>query len=341
MPVEIGSINRELKKLWEQAGEKMTRASLINLAVYSEAPGSLPANTQIVADITNEHACRAIVIAADPGAAEDRIDAWIAAHCHVSRAGSKQICSEQISFALRGSLANLPNLLFSHLDSDLPFYLWWQGDLPERIDPQLWSWVDRLIYDSAEWHDFDAQMRRAEAAHAEADERMVFCDLNWTRLVHVRLALAQFFDTPTAQEHLANVERVEIVIAPNYRSTGLLLAGWLTAQLGWTLVEAPDETAIGFFSCAGEMVRVTIEERHGAPIGRCGLFTRGANEFHVVNLTDSNLLEASAYTAARKRLHHLMPAGRSEPVALVKEELMRGGPHRVYRRAVNAVRELL
>ena len=65
MPVEIGQIDRELKKLWETGGEKMTRASLINLAVYSEAKDSLGANTQIVAQITEDHACRAIVIEAD------------------------------------------------------------------------------------------------------------------------------------------------------------------------------------------------------------------------------------------------------------------------------------
>ncbi len=44
----------------------MTRASLINLAVYSEAPDSLQNNTQLISQITENHACRAIVIAADP-----------------------------------------------------------------------------------------------------------------------------------------------------------------------------------------------------------------------------------------------------------------------------------
>src|SRR3954471_8515389 len=102
MPVDIGKIDRELKKLWEQGGEQMTRASLINLAVYSEAPDSLQTNTQLVAAIAQDHACRAIVIAANPSATEDHVGAWIAAHCHVSRAGSKQICSEQISFSLNG-----------------------------------------------------------------------------------------------------------------------------------------------------------------------------------------------------------------------------------------------
>ena len=51
MPVEIGQIDRELKKLWEASSGAATRASLINLAVYSEAAGSLEKNTQIIARI--------------------------------------------------------------------------------------------------------------------------------------------------------------------------------------------------------------------------------------------------------------------------------------------------
>ena len=105
MPVEISAINRELKKLWEDGGEVMTRASLINLAVYSEDPDSLAPNTQIISAITNDHACRALVIAAHCACADDRVQAWISAHCHVSRAGSKQVCSEQLSFLLEGSFA--------------------------------------------------------------------------------------------------------------------------------------------------------------------------------------------------------------------------------------------
>jgi hypothetical protein len=36
-----------------------------------------------------------------------------------------------------------------------------------------------------------------------------------------------------------------------------------------------------------------------------------------------------------------MPAGKNDVVQLMGEELMRGGPHRVYLRAVSCVRELL
>ena len=127
----------------------MTRASLMNLAVYSEEPGSLHENTR---DHFQNHRgprlprhCHRSRIPSE----ENRVEAWISAHCHVSRAGSKQVCSEQISFLLKGACATLlPNIVFSNLDSDLPFYLWWQGEFHDPMDPQLWAWVDRFIYDS-------------------------------------------------------------------------------------------------------------------------------------------------------------------------------------------------
>ena len=64
-PVELGKIEQELKKLWQEGEGAMTRASLMNLAVYSEQPGSLNNNTQLMAKITENHACRAIVTEGD------------------------------------------------------------------------------------------------------------------------------------------------------------------------------------------------------------------------------------------------------------------------------------
>src|SRR5438445_3019491 len=173
VPVAISRIDQELKKLWQQNEGAVTRASLINLAVYSEEPGSLERNTQLVAKITENHACRAIVIEADCKAEDDGVDAWISAHCHVSRAGSKQVCSEQISFRLNGGCATqLPNIVLSNLDSDLPLYFWWQNEFHQPMDPQLWAWVDRVIYDSQRSQDFQTQMSLVESAPAEAKQRI-------------------------------------------------------------------------------------------------------------------------------------------------------------------------
>jgi glucose-6-phosphate dehydrogenase assembly protein OpcA len=334
--VEIGKIDRELKKLWTDSGAAKTRASLINLAVYSEAPGSLPLNTKIISEITENHACRAIVIGANPGAKENRVEAWINVHCHVSRAGSKQVCSEQLSFLLEGPSARLlPNIVFSQLDSDLPLYLWWQGEFSDPMDPQLWAWVDRVIYDSQTWSDFCAQMHRVETAQAEAKQRIVLCDLNWTRLVQIRLALAQFFDHPASHARFDEIETVEIDFAPGYRSTALLLIGWLAAQLRWTIAEKTKGNALTFRSPSGKAIKGSLQEKAGEPIGRCVLHC-GALEFRVAHAENADLLDVAM---GERRCR--MPAGHNDPVRLMSEELMRGGPHRVYLRAMNCVRDLL
>src|SRR5438132_13117700 len=76
-------------------------------------------------------------------------------------------------------------------------------------------------------------MRLVESAQEEAKQRIVLCDLNWTRLDNVRVALAQFFDHPASHHHFAKIRRVRIDFASGFRSTAVLSAGWLTAQLNW------------------------------------------------------------------------------------------------------------
>src|ERR1044071_9945842 len=338
--VDIGWIDRELKKLWVESGSAKTRASLMNLAVYSETPGSLSLNTEIIFKITEDHACRAIVISANPDAKENDVEAWIGAHCHVSRAGSKQICSEQLAFLLKGpSTKLLPNIVFSHLDSDLPFYLWWQGEFHDPMDPQLWAWVDRVIYDSQTWSDFDSQMRRVETAQAEAKQRIVLCDLNWTRLVQFRLGIAQFFDHPASHHRFEAIESVQVDFASGYRSTALLLAGWLAAQLHWTLEKNSTGNAPVFRDQSNKAIQISLSQKAGEPISNCVL-NCGSREFRVSHCAKSDLLEVASNGGNAER-KCLIPAGSNEPVRLMSEELMRGGPHRVYLRAMSSVRSLL
>jgi len=343
MPVEVSQIQRELKNLWDAGDGVMTRASLINLAVYSEAPDSLGKNTAIVARLTEDHACRAIVIAADPSAKESRVEAWISAHCHISRAGSKQVCSEQLSFSLQGKQCGfLPNIVFAQLDSDLPLYLWWQEEFRAPLDPQLWAWVDRVIYDSQIWRDFDEQMRLVETAQQEARQRIVLCDLNWVRLIHLRLALAQFFDHPATHHHLAAITALEIEHAPEFRSTALLLVGWLAGQLEWERNRATGKS-LGFrkVSDDGEQkISLELREKKGEPISACQITTDAA-EFRIEQKPDADLLDVFFGRTEGRKMRQVLPAGKNEVVELVQEELMRGGPHRVYLRAVEQVRNLL
>jgi glucose-6-phosphate dehydrogenase assembly protein OpcA len=337
--VDIGRIDHELKKLWTDGEGAMTRSSHINLAVYNEEPGSLARNTQLVAEIAENHACRAIVITGDPSATEDRVEAWISAHCHVTQAGSKRVCSEQISFLLEGaSVKLLPSIVFSQLDSDLPLYLWWQTEFTDAMDPQLWACVDRLIYDSQTWHDFDGQMRLVEAAQREAKQRIVLCDLNWTRLLHFRLAFAQFFDHPASHHHFNEIESATIQFNRNYRSTALLFIGWLAARLAWDIVSSREPGLIDLRNAVGKSLRVALEEKECPSIAA---FTAqsGGLEFCVASCGD--LVEVCRGAPGEKRTRQLLPLGENDPVRLMSEELMRGGPHQVYLSAIEKVRSLL
>ena len=340
-PVELGKIEQELKKLWQEGEGAMTRASLMNLAAYSEELGSLNNNTQLMAKITEDHACRAIVIEADCRSEENRVDAWINAHCHVSGTGSKQVCSEQISFLLKGGCTKqLPSIILSNLDSDLPFYLWWQGELHDPMDAQLWKWVDRFIYDSHDWENFPAQMALVEIAQREAKQRLVLCDLNWTRLDTVRSALAQFFDHPASHHRLAKISKVRIDFAPGFRSTALLFVGWLAAQLDWRLDAAKSAGELRFSRTPGRPIEVELCEYDGQPIHEIALIS-GDVEFGVTYAKCDDLLEVSRVQTGEKRMPQLMPAGNNDPAGLISGELIRGGPHHVYLRAVNCIRDLL
>jgi len=328
LQVQLDKIDSELKKLWAESQGAMTRASLVNLAVYSEVPGSLEKNTQLIAKIAENHACRAIVIEADCKAKANRVEAWISAHCHVSRTGSQQICSDQISFLLEGPCTSLlPSIVFSHLDS-------------EPMDPQLWAWVDRVIYDSQRWKDFPEQMRLVESARKEAKQRIVLCDLNWTRLDKTRSALAQFFDHPTSHHHFAKMKNARIDFAPGFRSTAVLFAGWLAAQLHWNAEKTTRNGALQFVDSSGHKIDIELRERNGEPIGQIALNSREV-EFVVARAKCGDLLEVSRGKPGEKRTPQLMPAGSNDPVSLMSEELMRGGPHYVYLHALNCVRELL
>ena len=341
LAVEISKIDRELKKLWAESAGAMTRASLINLAVYSEASGSLERNTQLIARIAQNHACRAIVIGANPAAKENRVEAWISAHCHVSKAGGKQICSEQLSFLLEGPCTSLlPSIVFSHLDSDLPLHLWWQGEFHDPMDPQLWAWVDRLMYDSHDWKDFDTQMRLVETAQEEAKQRVVLCDLNWTRLDKLRVAVAQFFDHPASHHHFDEIESAQIDFAPDFRSTAVLLAGWLGAQLNWRAEPTKNANEFAFTDSQDRKIDIVLSERAGEPVSRIVL-SSGGIEFVVAHAKGADLFEVWRGKRDEKCARQMMPAGSNDPVVLMSDELMRGGPHRVYLRAFNCVRSLL
>jgi glucose-6-phosphate dehydrogenase assembly protein OpcA len=339
-PVPVSQINRELKKLWDTGTgtSAPTRASLINFAVYCRDTDALVENNALLSEFTRNHACRALLICVCRKAPEPHISAWVNAHCHLTRAGKKNVCCEQITFLLEGEIkGRLTNIVFSHLDSDLPLYFWLQDDISERLNPTLWPWIDRLIIDSLAWADPRDQFARLQASLTSAKATLTLRDLNWTRTLYLRQAISAFFDSPAHLAHLPALNSVRLQHAPGHRSTALLLLGWLAGQLGWTL-QSP--APLVFQSAQKTPIAIELVETPGAAIGRCTI-TCGGAIFDLRRETTERYLHADIQLPDGCHYQHLLPAGPETTLQLLDEEMTRGARHAPYLRALAAITPLL
>ncbi len=340
LPAEIGKIEKELKKLWQEQSTVATRASRFNLVVYSSADSSLRANTAFMRELTREHACRAILVAARAKSPQNQLRAWVNAHCHLTRAGAKQTCSEQMAFLMEGSNADIKlvsSLVFSHLDSDLPLFLWWQGDLPTTFDTRLLQATERLVFDSALWTEPASQFEILRTLVCRKDVRAIPTDLNWTRTSALRLALAQVFDVPAAFTELEKIDRVDIEHSGSGRSTAMLLLGWLADSLGWGTPEAKGASEFACHRADGSPVRVVLARKSGAMVSRFTLRSGAGSVFTLTRSADSDLYSIQSFLTGADSIEQSFPADPTEAARLVSEDLSRGGSKKTFLRAVEKI----
>jgi glucose-6-phosphate dehydrogenase assembly protein OpcA len=329
--VPISTIDGELRKLWEQ-DEARTNASLMNLVIYSEKPGSLVANSAIIRELTRDHACRAILVAIDRDEPQPSLRAWITAHCHLAD-GRKSVCCEQIAFHLTGRVTGrFRNTVFAHLNSDLPLVFWWQGELSEILTERLVAVMDRLIIDSSAWKDPAAAFAKlADAAHGNSD--LVLQDLAWTRSWQFRVGIAGLFDDAAAQESLPDIRELEISYHPDHRNTALQVLAWLAVQAGWSGGMA------GLKAANGTGISLTLREIDGPPLSSVIL----RSDKVTVSVTQKpgasrveRQVEAESYKATS-----LSPADPESPAELVAMQLSRGGKNSLYQKILPRFRALL
>ena len=253
----ISGIRRSLNQLWE-GDEAKTRASLINLAIYTEDSAVLADDHAMLEKVAAEHACRAMLILALPKVQPPRARSWIQALCRPYQ-GKQAVCSEQITFILEGGdAAQVQNLVFAHLDSDLPLVVWWQADLTKNFEERFYSRIDTLIIDSSRWSDparqFDALLK-VKAENTDLDIR----DLAWTRSHFMRTALASCFQDASARQNLSKLRTMCITHIRGQRTTALLLAVWINKRLGASLeldlVEKDSGPALQSLILEGEGLR--------------------------------------------------------------------------------------
>ncbi len=335
-PVEVAGIATELKKLW-QADQTRTRASLINFAIICQGEAAMQDSTELLSRFVRKHAFRALLIGIEPTAAETSVRAWVNAHCYLPKAGAKHVCCEQVSIFVQGKVRELlPNLLFSQLDYDLPLTLWWRCECPEQVDPEVWRWVDRLLFDSQSWREPRKQLAAMrEAVHSS---RTVLCDLNWMRTLYLRQSLAQVFDTPDCLAELQKLRRLGITHATGARSTALLLLGWFAAQLGWS-AHGSDGNRLAF---TGNGNHIACEFREAVGPAVSGVLLE-SDELHISagHPPQADYLNLSVNWKDGRSTGHLLPADSDDLAEILDEELASSGRYRVYLKALAACESLL
>ncbi len=340
--VPVEKIERELRKLWE-TDQARTNASLINLAVYSEASGSLAANSDMVREITREHACRALLIGLDKKTEEISVRAWITAHCHLAH-GQKSVCCEQIAFYLTGrSRGRFRNTIFAHLQSDLPLIFWWQGNLSDMFSEGLYRRIDRLVIDSSDWDEPVASFSRISQAISQVN--LIVQDLAWTRTYHFRLAIASLYDDLNAEKSLKSLNSIAIIVHPKHFNSGLQLLAWFAVMSGWTrtqdLISDQGETgSYRFLTREGRIVDAKIiSDTESAPIGKIEI------------ISDDVTLRVSRESGSKHLRHQLLccgheidlhgPADADTSKELLAQQLSRGGKNSLFKKILPMFTEML
>jgi len=340
--VPVEKIERELRLLWE-ADDARTNASLINLAIYSEDKAALVENSNIIREITREHACRALLIGLNKDVEEVAVRAWINAHCHLAH-GQKSVCCEQVAFQLTGhSRGRFRNTIFANVQSDLPLIFWWQGNLSNMFSESFYRRVNRLVVDSSTW---DSPLEQFGKVGEAIDKvGLVVQDLSWTRTYHFRLAIASLYDELILAESLDKVSLIKLIVNPENRLSGLQLIAWFATMAGWSRAQdlISDESNSGsyrFSNAAGNLVDVeVVVDENSAPIGRIEVI---AGDINVIVSRE----------AGGKHLHQKLvngnhvidvhgPADSDSKADLVADQLSRGGKNSLFKRVLPMFIDLL
>lgn len=245
--VNPAAIERELSLLWKSASENGTphpvlRACALNLLVYLRGSENLGEISEVIGKLTVQQPNRAVVLIAEPDRQPAEFTSWVTAQCHLSRAGGKQVCCEQIVMNASGDqVKHLSGAAIPLLLADLPVYLWWTD--PSGIDGETFKKLvlvaDRVIIDSAQFLQPKVQFRLLQSLFEGSGTKLCLGDLNWSRLRPWRELIAQFFDSARCLAKLSQIDRMIIEYRTRRRKVSmlpaqpLLLAGWFTGCLGW------------------------------------------------------------------------------------------------------------
>jgi Glucose-6-phosphate dehydrogenase subunit len=239
----IRAVEAELRSLNEAAalpGEATTLRTRVLTHIAWVPPEWEQAARHVLDGLGDRHPSRTILLLPDPDSDRDELDADVDLRCFAQGGPNRSVCSEVVTIWLHGSTASAPaSVVQPLLVPDLPAFLRWRGPLPfgEPQLEQLLGVIDRLVVDSSEWPDAEADSRSL----ASLLGRVIVSDMAWARIEPWRRALAELWPDVADARQLT-------VRGP--RADALLLAHWLGARLSlrveldWADAESIEEVLV-------------------------------------------------------------------------------------------------
>ena len=261
--VGMNEIEAVITSLWKMSADNLrtganvrVRTSVLNLVICTPDIETAQRASKILRELSSTHLARVTLLILDNEEhAPSSLHAWVTLRCFSMISDLMRHCFEQTTILASGSaVRSVANIIQPLLKPDLPVYLWWLGDPPDRDDPTFIGLVEissRMIVDSTGFFNPEQDIGTLSALFEIAPE-CALSDLNWGRITPWRQLISQFFDVPEYRSYLDGVTTIEIEhtvaplatqmrtelgdVSPN-ATRSLLLAGWLKERLGWSLAE--------------------------------------------------------------------------------------------------------
>ncbi len=358
--VSVTDIEQELNKVWSATGESTAaRAATFNLLVYESLDNSMLLPSDPVEAIATQNPCRVIDMRAKAEDPEGTIEAQVAAYCPINRDRSSLVCCEYITLqAPESAFVRMGSTVGSLLISDLPTYLWWNGDLDlnSPLFQQLTGLSDRIIVDS---RDFVNPEEDLDEIHQLTEQGLHCGDLNWRRLSPWQELTAQAFDPPDRRQALNFIDHITLDYNAGNPCQAFLFLGWIAGRLGWQPIERirtveHDAYLIDRIKLTGSDQRVITAELAAVPLA-----TEVAHAGDLIGLrltssdpsVDACTVLCSETTGCMRmemmggaqscQIRQVSPMEHESLAMLLAQQLQRLGPDRLFEESLEISAQLL
>jgi glucose-6-phosphate dehydrogenase assembly protein OpcA len=249
-PDAVDAALRGMLRELHAADEALAPARVLNLVVVVDADWKGEIANRL-SRVGRYHGSRTILCAVEDG--RTALDARAVIHYDEQHDGTGVMHEDVVLDIGPAHLKSLKTVIDPVIVSELATLLWTPHGHDQAVE-SLRDVVDVMLLDS------DDLLEPAEAldrARTELETAYIV-DLAWLRTTPWRERLAASFDPGSRRCQLYEISQLVIRHRPSSLSSALLLAGWLSSRLGWSVTPLASANGSGLQGSAGS-VRIALE----------------------------------------------------------------------------------